>query len=135
MKQVLAFAVVSALALGFAATARAQSNAVKCHVSFAFYAGDREMPAGDYTVEQQSEGSLLVTNISGKAIAMVMSRTHELSSVPAESTLVFNRYGDHYYLAQVVRQGQQTASDVQPSRAQLKLARAAAPATVPVSAK
>jgi homoaconitase/3-isopropylmalate dehydratase large subunit len=46
---------------------------------------------------------------------------------------VFKRYADHYFLAQVKRQGQLVAIDIQPSRGQLKLARAEASATIPVS--
>ncbi len=136
MKKVITLAVVSAVALGLVAAARAQGvSAVKCHVSFTFYAGDREMPAGDYTFEQQAQGVLIVRGEAGKAAAMVMARDYELSSAATTSSVVFKRYADHYFLAQVVRQGQQTGTEIQPTRTQLKFARAETPTTVPVSGK
>ncbi|MBN8733713.1 MAG: hypothetical protein J0L64_24475 [Acidobacteria bacterium] len=83
----------------------AQSVKLQATIPFDFHIGQALMPAGDYSVLQRP-GFLIVRGDYAhpkSAAAVVM----QASAVPAASSskLVFNRYGDDYFLASVWQEG------------------------------
>ncbi len=108
---VVMFAFVSALAS--AVSAQTPGDNVLADIPFEFNVGDKTLPAGSYLVsEVTSDGtSLRVSNrdqfqsVSRLTSAILSSERKE------QSTLVFERYGDSYYLSQIwvagERQGRQ----------------------------
>jgi len=72
-------------------------------VPFAFVAGSVTLPAGDYCIRKWGRNSdvLQITDSSRRGIAMVVTHSAQGKEVQTESKLVFNRYGERYFLSQV----------------------------------
>ena len=112
----LATAVVSANAQS------AHSNKVVANVPFEFSVGYKSMPAGEYSVQTIASASngLLIQSADGKISALRLSDATETSKDKPRARLVFHRYGERYFLAEVwngadntgrlLRQSQEEAS-------------------------
>lgn len=93
------------LALAFVATsqiARAQQPMV-ANVPFAFTAGDKTLPAGEYRVEKapHSDLTLMIRSADGKEGMFVSALPAETRKPQTQSKLIFHRYGNRYFLSQV----------------------------------
>ena len=94
------------LALAFLATtqpARGQ-EAVLANIPFAFTAGEMTLPAGEYRVEKLQTGTgspLVIQRTDYSATTIVMSNATETNKEQEHSKLVFRRYANRYFLAQV----------------------------------
>jgi hypothetical protein len=72
----------------------------RVEVPFAFVAAGVHLPAGSYIVSHVDPSLILVETQDGKARAMVhVAIENSNSSTPTK--LVFNKYGDQHFLAQV----------------------------------
>jgi hypothetical protein len=85
--------------------ARAQSNhALAVSVPFNFYVKDRALPAGEYIVALVQVGgsdTLKIQSADGHLTIMAPIQSGRTKQSPAKPELVFNRYNDQYFLAQV----------------------------------
>jgi hypothetical protein len=103
---VLVLMVALALATA-AAPAKAQSiNRVVADIPFEFSVGYKAMPAGEYSVRTMNSNStgnaLLIQSADGKISALRLSDgTEEAKKNNNHARLVFHRYGDRYFLAEV----------------------------------
>jgi predicted GNAT superfamily acetyltransferase len=93
------------LALAFLATtqvARAQET-VLANIPFAFTAGQMTLPAGEYRVQKLTNDSspLLIRSTDGNGASIVMTFAASANAPQDKSKLVFRRYGNRYFLAQV----------------------------------
>ena len=69
-------------------------------VPFAFMAAGVHLPAGSYIVSHVDPSLILIETRDGKARALVyVAIENSKSSTPTK--LVFNKYGDQYFVAQV----------------------------------
>ena len=96
---VVAMALVTAVA-----SANAQSaKKVAADVPFDFIVGDQTLNAGAYTVKSTTapENGLMIQRASGKSEAMRLSFPIEPSKSNRNAKLVFHRYGQRYFLAEV----------------------------------
>lgn len=94
--------VVASLAAGFVCTsAHAQSygETVSVNVPFGFEIGSKHMPPGTYKVTRPMNNVLQVGNRSDAA--MLIASAAQGSRATKNSKLVFDKYGDHYFLRQV----------------------------------
>jgi hypothetical protein len=69
-------------------------------VPFAFMAGGVHLPAGPYIVSHVDPSLIVIETQDGKARALLHVQIGNSGS-SAETKLVFNKYGDQYFLAQV----------------------------------
>ena len=94
--------------LAFTVAANAQSEVVTAHVPFAFEAGGKLLPAGDYRVDR-AEGSnlLLIHGSSGNAAAFLTMAT-ESAAAAETASLLFEREGATLVLSAVRLPGQQS---------------------------
>lgn len=75
-------------------------------VPFAFVAGSSSLPAGDYSIELNREGNRMTLRSEAQSGSnAVMLVTNSLGASPSKSYATFRRYGSHYFLAEVWRQG------------------------------
>jgi len=76
---------------------------IEATVPFNFMVGKAEMPAGTYTINRLSSSAIEIKGSTTKksAVSIVWSEGHSDSDSAAK--LVFNRYGDSYFLSQVTR--------------------------------
>src|SRR4051794_10191851 len=87
----------------FSAYAQAQTSE-RANIPFEFYAGSAKLPAGIYDIRRASIGSpvFVIAKDDSRSAAMVMThRSLRSRTDEPESKLIFNRYGDQYFLSQV----------------------------------
>ena len=98
-------AVAAVLMLLGAAAASAGDLIVRGEIPFAFVVDNTEMPAGVYLISRVSDNNdapLRITNkLHGKGSAMFLTGEAAGSNASGHPELVFNRYGDRYFLRQV----------------------------------
>jgi hypothetical protein len=81
-------------------------NAVTVRVPFDFVAGEKQMPAGRYTVQRvktDSEGALIIRSEDGRSTVVVLTNAGE--KAPRSAALTFRQRGDRYFLAEVSMPG------------------------------
>jgi hypothetical protein len=77
------------------------------NIPFAFVAGNVTLPAGEYRVQKldRNPAVVLIRCSDTSAAAMVMSNAAQAKETQTQSKLVFNRYGNRYFLSQVWTSG------------------------------
>ena len=82
--------------------AQAQEHLV-VNIPFDFVAGNTTLPAGEYSVQVSGpERALILTDRKDPAAsAIINSNAVVANEIQSQSRLVFNRYGDRYFLSQV----------------------------------
>jgi len=85
-------------------SANAQSTSiVRANIPFDFIVGDKTLPAGKYTVNSAaSDGQALnIRTSEGKSLALVLTHDAAERSQKRIARMVFHRYGQQYFLAEV----------------------------------
>jgi hypothetical protein len=106
-----------------AVSSQAQSTAhrMRAHIPFAFNVGEKNLPAGDYTISVLNPSSdqkvLQISSADGRWRAII--KTTGVSNRANEDTkLMFHRYGDRYFFAQAQLAGDSNGLAVAKSRAE-----------------
>ncbi len=99
------FVITSLLLLSLMAVpqlVRAQ-DAMAVSIPFEFVAGRATLPAGEYRVQKLNETSavLLIHCSDPSASVLVITNAAQAKKMQTGSKLVFNRYGNRYFLSQV----------------------------------
>jgi len=100
MKRIPTLALFTLAALTALPGAMAQGVALKADIPFAFTVGDTPLPAGEYTISSPVSGLIRVSNDRTHDVATV-STSHGNHDAGTNSKLLFNRYGDRYFLHRV----------------------------------
>src|SRR5438270_6701150 len=102
------FALVLALTIG-AGKAKAQiTDSLEVNVPFQFYAGTTKLPAGEYRIqvlENSDLGVMEISSLDGSTTALFQVQESDANSAPAKDELIFNKYGDRYFLAKLFEEG------------------------------
>ena len=77
----------------------AQSTILTANVPFAFSIGDKQLPAGAYAVREMGRATLIQSKDYETSVLGVYAYVEP--SKADETKLVFNKVGDHYFLAQI----------------------------------
>jgi hypothetical protein len=88
----------------FATTRVAEAqNQMTVNVPFDFVAGNTQLHAGEYTVKVSAptHSMILVSREDSTASAFINTNAAVSSTPQAQSKLIFNRYGNRYFLSQV----------------------------------
>ena len=106
------------LAMASALAASAQnSRSLVVNIPFDFNVAGKSMPAGDYIVSRSNTNDQTILNRrDGKANAIVLTKTLQARDRQSESRLVFNRYGEHYFLSSVWTSGEKLGRELYKSR-------------------
>ena len=109
---------IVSLAFITAVAANAQSRKANANVPFDFVAGSRTLPAGHYNIADSTTGREVVRISELKQGNGVFAMTILLSSkaAPKESKLVFHRYGNRYFLAEIWTEGDREGQKLRKSR-------------------
>jgi hypothetical protein len=89
------------------------------NVPFTFNVGNAKLPAGEYRINVMDDSNLSVMTISntdGSASAFFQVRETQAGSTPDQSELIFNRYGNTYFLSTLYEEGSALGSQVLESR-------------------
>jgi hypothetical protein len=92
-------------------------------VAFEFAAGDKLLPAGDYTVQLNPERGTVVLRGEGQKPLMLLTARKESRSAPQRGKLVFQRYGTSFFLNEVWNQDNSTGQTLAPSAREKEMAR------------
>jgi len=106
----------------------AQTLSARFNVPFDFVVAGKTLPAGAYAIGLAAEMTGVVKIQSVDAHKVIYALTHNGANVPAknDATLVFHRYGDRYYLAEVTKAGAAApALDLPKSKAEVEAAKIA----------
>jgi hypothetical protein len=119
-------AIALSLRLLLSAAAQAQTTQLKVTVPFEFIAGDTVLPAGDYDV--QSTGpwggkALSIHNVTSNAGTFLLSNSCQLAKTSDSNKLVFYRYDQKYFLAEVWTVNTHISRKMPLSQRQTELAR------------
>jgi hypothetical protein len=111
--------VIGMLALLTLTSARAQST-TKMHVTipFAYSVNGKVLPAGEYEVGTNINGLVAIRNQDLRSEAMLLGHHVQSAKDLGRSRLIFNRYGDTYFLSQIWRVGTNTGIELQKSSAE-----------------
>jgi hypothetical protein len=114
------------LALLMSTAAQAQSTHLKITVPFEFTAGTVQLPAGEYEVKTvgPSGGPLLsIRSLNSDKGLYIGSNSCQSLNPVADAKLVFHRYGQQYFLAEVWNRHSSVGQQIQISSRQTELAR------------
>jgi hypothetical protein len=89
------------LALILVASASAQTWRLSADIPFSFNVGDQEMQSGRYTVTILGDSALLIQSVDSKKTALSLSNSMLTPSNLKNGKLMFNLYGDQYFLSSV----------------------------------
>jgi hypothetical protein len=87
-------------------------------IPFQFHAGDAKLPAGKYFIHELNNSDLSmmeITSADGSTSAIFEVHNTEANSAPAKSELIFNKYGNRYFLAKLFDEGNPDGSTVDES--------------------
>ena len=120
MSAVMLFAVLAASVV----VANGQSSARVCaQIPFDFVVGDKTLSAGRYSVstEMQDHSALTVRNMKLNSGAVRLSNPVQSQRGKNNARLVFHRYGQTYFLAEVWQGGESSGWALHASKAERKL--------------
>ena len=80
----------------------AQSPAVKATIPFDFTVNNTTVPAGTYTVSEESmTGNILKFSAGSQHVDMLAAVLPTEAKTKGRDVLVFHKYGDHYFLREI----------------------------------
>ena len=104
MKHISLFAIAGCLLASFGAvgTVSAQDHTARANIPFNFNVGDKWVPAGSYiiTSDMLHPDVIFIRSKDGKID--LLSVTHKDDQVGTADNLVFTKYGDQYFLHEIL---------------------------------
>jgi hypothetical protein len=131
------------IALAFALTiysgsAEAQvTDGLEANIPFQFHVGNSKLPAGEYRIRVLDDSDLTVMEIISadeSTSALFQVQNTDAKSTPGKSELIFNKYGDQYFLAKLFEEGSSSGSRVVKSSHEKKISEQATQAEEHVAA-
>lgn len=103
-RQAFAVAIALLLSIGAASVCSAQQRAVGANIPFAFQVGNKTLPAGEYRIERALVGTgneQLIRDGDGVPLMFVPTMPVDSRDGKSEPRLIFNHYGNSYFLSQI----------------------------------
>ena len=97
---------------------------IDANIPFPFHAGNTKFPAGEYRIHVLDNSDLTMMEISsldGSVSALFQVQDAETNSEPTRSELIFNKYGNRYFLAKLFDEGNRNGSQVSESGYEKKI--------------
>ena len=99
------YAIIALLAcVAFVTVAATPSHAqvlIKADVPFSFSAGYGVLPAGEYNIAPTGFGQPMLLSNGRRGVELMMPNTTDWREKISTPKLVFHRYGDEYFLAEI----------------------------------
>ncbi len=111
---------------------------LEANIPFEFHVGSSKLPPGKYVIHMLDDSSLTVmeiTSADGSTSALFDVQSAEAKSAPAKNELIFNKYGNRYFLAKLFDEGEPDGSKVVESPYEKRISKAAAEAQEHVPAR
>jgi hypothetical protein len=97
---------------------------LQANIPFQFHAGAASLPAGNYRIRMLDNNNLTlmeISNLDGTRSALIQVQDTDANSTPTKSELIFNKYGDQYFLAEMFDEGDASGSKVVESSLEKKI--------------
>jgi hypothetical protein len=120
MKRITATALLAIANLAMAGTSFAQSNGVQANVPFDFTVDNQVLPAGTYRIQTQSPGLIMIRN-HDKPISVLTLVNQDGTKSPNGGKLIFHKYGDHYFLSEILCDSASMNVELPPSKAEKRV--------------
>ena len=88
---------------------------LEADIPFTFHAGGAKLPPGRYIIhvlDSSNLGLLEIQSADGRTAALFEVREAQHSTPPKKTELVFNHYGNRYFLSKLFDEGEQVGSAV-----------------------
>jgi hypothetical protein len=88
---------------------------LEADIPFTFHAGGAKLPPGKYTIhvlDNTDLGLMEIQSSDGRTAAMFEVREAQDSTSPKKTELIFNHYGNRYFLSKLFDQGETVGSTV-----------------------
>ena len=124
IKQVLKMSSILSLVVALAVTAVSANptNTLKANIPFDFSVGGTTLPAGVYTVTPMSmPNTLRIRRDDNREGVLIQTNGSQTRRGQDRTKLVFHRYGDQHFLAQVWTAEDGTMCELRKSRAEREL--------------
>jgi hypothetical protein len=92
---------------------------LEVNIPFQFHAGNTKLPPGKYFIHTLDDADQTVMEISSadeSTSALFEVQPAQANSAPVKSELVFNKYGNRYFLAELFQEGNPNGSKAVESR-------------------
>lgn len=99
---------------------------IRASIPFDFTVRGKTLPAGEYELTRVGEEptGLLMRNVRDKREHVIFeTEPTDVRRIPRRNVLVFNKYGDSYFLEKVVTAGEEVGRELTPSHAERTLRR------------
>ena len=88
---------------------------LEANIPFTFHAGGAKLPPGKYTIhvlDNSDLGLMEIQSADGRTAALFQVQDAQASTDPKKSVLVFNHYGNRYFLSKLFDEGNKAGSSV-----------------------
>ena len=122
---IMVFTTLSLLAMLTATSVKAQSNLhLEVNIPFEFSVGNKALPAGEYTVRYVAQGMLVIQSVDRHVSQVFSILSTEAGRGRDESSLIFTRYGDQYFLSTIWTAGDNIGHTLRKPHTEKQLIRA-----------
>jgi hypothetical protein len=106
------------------ASASAQTAALKANIPFNFIVNKADLPAGVYTLQNMgsSATAMLIRSADSQVVKVVLPHACAAVNRSDKTKLVFHRYGDRYFLAQIWVAGNEQGRELPQSSRETEVA-------------
>ena len=109
------------------AQAQQAQRIIKVNIPFEFSVGDREFPAGSYSLASSAPPLLDVRDAKGHTLVRLLTNSVETQTAPASPLLEFISDGGRYSLAEVWQENDLIGQQLPQSKAWAKVCKAPCP--------
>ena len=121
---IMVLSTLSLLVTLTATSAHAQSDLrLEANIPFEFSVGKMILPAGEYTVRYGAQGVLVIQSVDRRASQIFMTISTQASTPRDKSSLVFNQYGNRYFLSSIWTAGDYLGHELRKPHAEMELIR------------
>jgi hypothetical protein len=117
-----ALAVISLFGMLAAPVVQAQSGMLVANIPFQFNVGKAVLPSGEYHIKV-TPSTFLIQSKDGHQAALANTIGVSSSKEEDKGKLVFNRYGNQYFLSKVWRAGNREGRELLKSRTEIEIAK------------
>ena len=118
-RQVLVLIAIAAFTTAFTTSAFGQrGKTVRANVKFDFQIGDRIYPAGEYRIESINDNLLQIRSVGDATKNQFLLANYSTAGKRQTPKLVFEKYGESYFLTQIFLDSEQWGYSIGPSHRQ-----------------
>ena len=116
MKRTISIAFLAVAGLITAGSVSAQNSGVQATIPFNFAVGNTVLPSGTYIVSSQNHEMVLIRNKDHWKVAALAIAMPGNSQYAGQGKLVFNKYGNEYFLNEILCPTAAIAADLPTSK-------------------